>query len=572
MERGKEHTKSEQACGFFGTSVPSASNVRIILQARTTSRRLPAKVLLPLGRMPLVVLCAKRAGNTGIDLRVATSTDSSDDELVAQLEAAGIRTVRGPLDDVLGRFLLAASDLDDRDIVIRLTSDNPFPDGALLREMANALTTQALHYLCTHSPSTGLPYGLSAEAFTTKVLREAAREAQGANDREHVTPWIRRQYGAAAFRPSGSTRDYSHLRCTIDNMDDYLRALAVFKGIDDPTGVLWQALCERLAALPGAPRCRVPWRASDEAIQSELVLGTAQLGMLYGATNTTGQPSLAEAERLIETAVSHGVTSIDTGRAYGMSEQIIGRTMDRLGRTDVIVVTKLDPLDHVPPDTPAPLVRDAVRASVFRSCRELRQPRLDVLLLHRWAHRTAFDGTAWGELRALQQSGVIGTMGVSVLGPAEAAQAFADPEVRHIQLPISVLDRRWEAVRIPELAAGRPDVTIHARSLFLQGILAATPERWPRIPGVDPARILRTLDGLVDECGRNSRTDLCIAYVRALPWVTGLVLGMETGRQLEENIGLFRNPPLTPDQVVQVGKRLGVFPTTLLDPSQWTRP
>ena len=85
------------------------SKVRVILQSRTLSERLPAKVLLPLGGLPIAVLCARRLANTGLDVVLATSDTASDDLLARTAAEAGIRVFRGSLDDVLGRCLLYTS-------------------------------------------------------------------------------------------------------------------------------------------------------------------------------------------------------------------------------------------------------------------------------------------------------------------------------------------------------------------------------------------------------------------------------------------------------------------------------
>ena len=74
---------------------------RVVLQARTSSTRLPGKVLLPVCGMPIVVLAAKRAARDGLDVVVATSNDPSDDNLAATIQQHGLKCLRGALDDVL---------------------------------------------------------------------------------------------------------------------------------------------------------------------------------------------------------------------------------------------------------------------------------------------------------------------------------------------------------------------------------------------------------------------------------------------------------------------------------------
>src|SRR5437762_2117617 len=123
-----------------------------ILQARTTSSRLPGKALLPVAGYPSVVLAALRAGNKGSDVIVATSDDHSDDALVEELLRHEIRVLRGSLHDVLGRFHHAADTLAEDCIVVRLTGDNVVTDGQLVRELASALDQSVLEYLSQASP------------------------------------------------------------------------------------------------------------------------------------------------------------------------------------------------------------------------------------------------------------------------------------------------------------------------------------------------------------------------------------------------------------------------------------
>ena len=100
------------------------SSPLIVIQARTGSTRLPGKALLPIKDIPTAVLVAQRAANQGHPVVVATSVEQSDDALCKVLTEAGIPVARGPLDDVLGRFLMVARDLGDDDWIVRLTGDN----------------------------------------------------------------------------------------------------------------------------------------------------------------------------------------------------------------------------------------------------------------------------------------------------------------------------------------------------------------------------------------------------------------------------------------------------------------
>jgi spore coat polysaccharide biosynthesis protein SpsF len=302
-----------------------------------------------------------------------------------------------------------------------------------------------------------------------------------------------------------------------------------------------------------------------------MILGTVQLGMDYGRANTSGMPSASEAAELLFAAAASGIDTVDTARDYGLSELRIGDALMAGLAGSIDVVTKLDPLTALPEDASDREVRSAVDASVYRSCRDLRVRTLDTLLLHRWSLRRSHRGRVWDRLLELRAEGVVGSLGASVQSPPEALEAFADVDVAHVQLPINVLDRRWVAVGVDDAARARPGVVVDARSVFLQGVLLLDSEKWPRVPGVDAAAIVRELDALVAQLDRSNRADLCVAFVKSLDWVDGLVVGVERTEQLLENVRQFGGAELDATERQLVLDRLPRVPDALLDPSQWDR-
>ena len=550
----------------------NTSRCRIVIQARLSSARLPGKSLLPLKGIPIAVLCALRAANSNGEVVVATSTEPGDDLLSSGLSEYGVKVVRGPLNDVLERMTVATADLVAADLVVRLTADNVLPDGEFIDTLVRAFRSANVDYLGTRSPADGLPYGLSAEVFTVRILREAAATARTTEDREHVTPWIR-SHGVAQYADRSMFdlgRRYDHLRCTIDTLDDYIRLAKLFDTVNvDPIQVRWRALIEGLAGLPGTPQFRIPYREGPNGRPcGVLSIGTAQLGMRYGIANRTGQPSHEEGARIIRAAVDHGVTLIDTARAYGDAESRIGAALvpGYIGRATV--ETKLDPLMSLTDRASEAEVTGAVDASVFRSCRELRTQHLDVLLLHRWAHRRQFRETVWRRLLKLQDEGVVGSLGASVYSPSEAIEALSNPEIMHLQLPYNVLDWRWDAKDFLEARRQRPDVSVHTRSVYLQGILVSEASTWPS-GFVDADDWLGRIDRVVLELGRASRADLCMAYSTGADWVTTVLIGVETEQQLHENMALSLRPPLISSERAFLQETLGGVPERLLNPAMW---
>jgi aryl-alcohol dehydrogenase-like predicted oxidoreductase len=237
------------------------------------------------------------------------------------------------------------------------------------------------------------------------------------------------------------------------------------------------------------------------------------------------------------------------------------------------IVTKLGPLADLSGDALAEAAVAAADASFDQSLKALGRDSVEVLLLHRAEHRTAFGGAIWQRLKRHRDAGRIGKLGVSVQSPQEALAALDDADVEHIQLPFNLLDARWREAGVVEAARARPDVAVHARSIFLQGLLAANDASlWPETVGVDADALTRMIAVLAYELERESPADLCLAYVRAQDFVRACVVGLETEAQLEENLRLFARPPLTAAECTCVEAAIPPLPGELLNPALWMKP
>lgn len=302
---------------------------------------------------------------------------------------------------------------------------------------------------------------------------------------------------------------------------------------------------------------------------AEFVLGSVQLGVKYGAANKTGKPSRKAALNLLRKAVDSGIRQFDTARAYGDAEERLGEALK--GRR-TFTVTKLSPLADLTPGASRSEIERAVDASVNESCKALQRDSLDCLLLHRAHHMTDFDGFIWRRLLELVQAGKIQRLGVSVQSPNEARQALLNHHVVHIQMPFNILDWRWSEAGVISTIMRRRNLTVHARSVFLQGLLASDdPRVWPRVEGVDPEAVQALIRDLAHELGRESAADLCMAYARGQEFIDGVVIGMETDEQLDLNLRLSVKRPLTREECRIVDARMPHLPEQLLNPALWPK-
>jgi len=165
-----------------------------ITQARTTSTRLPRKVLLEVAGKSLLAHHLERLRRSAKvdEVVLATTINASDDEVAALGQALGVRVARGSEDDVLSRFVLAAR-LSQADVIVRVTSDCPLIEPELIDQVVAALLDdEQVDY--AHLDMNLFPRGLDVEVFRRPLLDQADQDpATTAFEREHVSPYIYRR-------------------------------------------------------------------------------------------------------------------------------------------------------------------------------------------------------------------------------------------------------------------------------------------------------------------------------------------------------------------------------------------
>jgi spore coat polysaccharide biosynthesis protein SpsF len=222
-----------------------------ILQARTSSSRLPGKVLCDLAGAPMLARQLERVARARLldKIVVATSSDPSDDPLARLVGNLGFALFRGSLDDVLGRFVGAVA-AHPAEHVVRLTGDCPLADpdvidAVVAHHIANAVDAT------TNSVEPTFPDGLDVEVVRADVLRTAGTEASGPVEREHVTPFVYRHPERFSIQHYKGARDLSGMRWTVDEPADLEFASAVFAALlpSNPTFGMHDVL-RLLAARP----------------------------------------------------------------------------------------------------------------------------------------------------------------------------------------------------------------------------------------------------------------------------------------------------------------------------------
>jgi aryl-alcohol dehydrogenase-like predicted oxidoreductase len=283
----------------------------------------------------------------------------------------------------------------------------------------------------------------------------------------------------------------------------------------------------------------------------KIALGTAQFGQEYGVANTRGRVSEETAQNILNLARELGVNTLDTAAAYGISEQVLGRT-----GVDVFNV-----ISKVPPGTeqiknPASWVKRCIDQSLSNlGCSSLYG-----LLLHRPLDLLQPSGRKlYNALVDIKRQGLAKKIGISVYGPDDLEKLVAF-EFDLVQAPMNILDRRLKNSGWLEKLS-QQGIEVHVRSAFLQGLLLMPEAQRPEY--FKPWRnLLAEYDAWVSK-QQLTPLQACLGYLNGIPEINKIVVGVDTPEQLLE-IVLGANLPIT-----TVPEHIQTNDLNLINPGLW---
>jgi aryl-alcohol dehydrogenase-like predicted oxidoreductase len=302
---------------------------------------------------------------------------------------------------------------------------------------------------------------------------------------------------------------------------------------------------------------------------SKFTLGTVQLGIPYGIANSQGKPDEKQAIEILEFAYESGINSFDTAPAYGDSEQRIGNFIQKLKdkkKIYPIAITKLSSIDYDKSEKEG--IFRQIRHSVKSSLKNLNISTIPIFLLHKPEDMQKHDGAVVKCLLQLKKEGLIEKIGVSVYTSEEVEQFLQLGLFDAIQIPMNIFDLKlYHSGLLDELK--RKNILVFVRSVFLQGLFFLNPKKLPA--GLINAKYpLETLNKISEESGLGI-AQIAIAFIRDLPGVSSLVLGVEKKTQLEENLELFNTPPLSAEIVNKIKKEFYKISEEITDPRLWNK-
>ena len=288
---------------------------------------------------------------------------------------------------------------------------------------------------------------------------------------------------------------------------------------------------------------------------SKIALGTVQFGIDYGVNSVAGQVSSKEVKKIFSYAHSTNIGLLDTAPAYGNSEKILGR----VNVSNFKVVTKTRHFDSLEiNNNDVKLLNN----DFHHSLKDLKQDSVYGVLVHN-ADDLLKPGSEklFDQLKELKQAEKIVKIGVSVYDHIQLQSILDNFDIDLVQLPFNILDRRM--IDNGVLATLRSKgVEVHARSVFLQGLLLMSeqdrPDKFNRWSG---------LWGIWHEWLNDNQItalEVAIRHAISMPEISKVLVGVDNVDQLKEIVTASSGVlPNIPDEMF-------TNDIDLLNPSNWS--
>ncbi|NQX96877.1 MAG: aldo/keto reductase [Flavobacteriales bacterium] len=290
-------------------------------------------------------------------------------------------------------------------------------------------------------------------------------------------------------------------------------------------------------------------------MKNKIILGTVQFGLDYGINNSNGKPSQDIVNELLDTAFQKQVRVLDTAEAYGNSQEVIGK-YHKQSSYQFKIITKFSSTR-----TDLPInVKERVKANI----KTLGVDSLYCYMFHNYADFKSYYSEFAKDIIEIKKEGLIKKLGVSIYTNEELEDLLNYDSIDVIQLPFNLLDNSKQRASVLRKAKAK-GIEIHTRSVFLQGLFFKALETIPE--KIKP--ISNSLKEIKEIAKSNNieLSRLALNYAYQQDFIDSVLIGVDTVKQLSENIALIENPIST--EVMEKVNEIDVEEKLLLNPSNW---
>ena len=190
-----------------------------IIQARTSSKRLPNKVMKKINNQPLISYVYNRVKKSKkiTKIIIACSKLKSDDELVKFCKHKKYNFFRGSLNNVLQRYVHVSKKYNLK-YFVRITGDSPCIDPAIIDRAIRIYKSKRCD-LVTNVHPRSYPAGISVEVVNSKMIIDIEKNKNiSKKNKEHLTSYFyqnEKKYSIVNFK---NKKDFSKYNLAIDTL------------------------------------------------------------------------------------------------------------------------------------------------------------------------------------------------------------------------------------------------------------------------------------------------------------------------------------------------------------------
>lgn len=481
--------------------------IYLLIQARTNSSRLFGKCLFLIKNREAILLLHDRVKSKNYKTIILTSNEKSDDYLSNILKKNKINCFRGNLKNVRDRFLKFTSKLYMNDIIIRCTADNLFIDKFIINKLIKEFKKSKKKYVSIDRKKSLLPYGLGIEIFTVETLK--CSKVRFKSDLEHVTPPIIRDKKNIEHVLLKNNTNLFNKSCTIDTLYDYFKIKYIFENFNNKLNSNWLKICKDLK--------KIQKKKIENLIKKKLgkiILGTAQFGFQYGINNQKNKINKENISDILDYSKKNYIEVLDTAKNYYRSEKRIGNYLKK-SKNKFKIITK---------------IKISEISKIKNSLKNLNLKKIESILIHD-PYKIKNDLDIIRFKKKIQKyKSLYGSIGVSLNSPNDFSIIKEDKIFKIIQIPYNIVDNRWGKI----LKNKNKNIKIHARSIFLQGLLITNKNNCPKKLQQEFNLVAKKINLIKEKLNRFDVKDLLFTYVSQNTNIDRIIIGLESLKQVQQ--------------------------------------
>ena len=200
----------------------------------------------------------------------------------------------------------------------------------------------------------------------------------------------------------------------------------------------------------------------NNLIRKKLIIGSANFGLNYGIKNNFNKLSFEKIKKILKYAEKNKIQMVDTASSYGDAELKIGKAkLKNFKYISKIKISKKKKKD----------INKEISRQFNKTLKNLNKKKIYGILIHNLLRLNNYQlQSAFEFLYLLKKNKKISKLGFSTYGDYKIKYILSRFNVDIIQTSVNVLDNRAFSKELLKLYK-RKKIKIHARSIFLQGLL-----------------------------------------------------------------------------------------------------